>query len=129
LEEEQNIRQVIADWMTATVAGDLDKIRSLMTEDVVFLTCGNPPMRGREPFLATQREMLGHVRIQPKSEIQEIRVSGDLAYCWTHLDVEVVPISGGSPIKRGGHTLTVLRKNEAGHWQVWRDANLLGEVE
>jgi uncharacterized protein (TIGR02246 family) len=129
LDDEREIRRLIDEWITATVAGDSDKIRQLMTEDVVFLTCGNPPMRGREPFLATQREMLGHVRIQPKSEIQEIHVSGDLAYCWTHLDVDVFPLRGGAPIKRAGYTLMVLRKNDAGQWQISRDANLLGEVE
>jgi len=129
LDDEQEIRRLIDDWMTATVAGDSDKIRQLMTEDVVFITCGNPPMRGRETFLSTQREMLGHVRIQPKSEIQEIHVSGNLAYCWNHLNVDVIPLSGGAPINRAGYTLTVLRKSEAGNWQIWRDANLLGMVE
>jgi len=129
LEEEQKIRQVIADWMTATVAGDLDKIRTLMTEDVVFLTSGNLPIRGRETFMKSQREVLSHVRIAPKSDIQEISISGDLAYCWNHLDVNIVPLSGGAPMKRTGYTLTVLRKNAAGQWQISRDANLLGEVE
>jgi uncharacterized protein (TIGR02246 family) len=126
--EERKIRKVIEDWMSATVAGDLEKIIPLMTEDVVFLTAGHPPMRGRDSFIATQREMLKHVCIKPESDIQEIRAEGNLGYCWNHLTVNIVPVNGGAPMKRTGFTLTVLRKNEAGRWQVWRDANLLGEV-
>jgi uncharacterized protein (TIGR02246 family) len=129
LEEEQKIRQVIADWMNATIAGDIDKILPLMTEDVTFLTAGHPPLRGRDNFIATQREVLNHVRIEPESDIQEIRVSGDLAYCWNHLTVNILPVADGAPMKRSGYTLTVLRKNAAGGWQIWRDANLLRETE
>lgn len=82
--------------MSATIAGDLEKIIPLMTEDVVFLTAGHPPMRGRDSFIAIQREMLKHVRIEPESDIQEIRAEGNLGCCWNHLTVNIVPVNGGA---------------------------------
>ena len=45
--DEKAIRNVISSWQKATAEGDLDRILTLMSEDVVFLTPGQPPMRGR----------------------------------------------------------------------------------
>ena len=50
--------------------------------------------------------------IDGRSEIQEIQISGDHAYMWSQLRVEVTP-PGGVTVKRAGHTLSVLRKRAA----------------
>lgn len=125
LTDEQSIRDLITEWMDATVAGDLAKILPLMAEDVVFLIAGQPPMRGRDAFAAAFQAGIGKVRIEPKSTIQEIQVAGNFAYCWNHLQVDITPLQGGSPIRRLGYTLTVLRKEPDGRWVVFRDANML----
>lgn len=39
---EQEIRQLVSTWMAASKAGDVEKVLSLMAEDVVFLV---PVMR------------------------------------------------------------------------------------
>lgn len=44
--DEREIRQLIATWMAATKAGDIETVLSLMAEDVVFLSAGQPPMIG-----------------------------------------------------------------------------------
>ncbi len=119
------IRDLIASWMNATVDGDLSRILPLMAQDVVFLIAGQAPMRGRDGFAAAFQAGLGKVRIEPKSTIQEIQVDGNLAYCWNHLQVVITPSSGGSPMRRSGYTLTVLRKEPDGRWVVFRDANML----
>jgi uncharacterized protein (TIGR02246 family) len=119
------IRELIADWLRATAAGDLDRLLGLMAEDVVYLLPGQPPMRGRESFAAAFRTALQSFRIEGRSQIQEIQVAGHMAYCWNHLTVTLRPLAGGSPARRSGNVLTVLRKNLNGRWQVFRDANLL----
>jgi ketosteroid isomerase-like protein len=68
--------------------------------------------------------VLEHARIEPKSDIQEIHVEGQMAYCWNHLSVTVTPIAGGPPKERSGYTLSVFRK-ENGTWVIARDANLM----
>jgi uncharacterized protein (TIGR02246 family) len=119
------IRELIADWLRATAAGDLDTLLGLMAEDVVYLLPGQPPMRGRDGFAAAFRTALRSFRIEGRSQIQEIQVAGHMAYCWNHLTVTLTPLAGGSPVRRSGHVLTVLRKNQKGRWQIFRDANLL----
>ena len=121
---EQAIRDLVANWMAATVSGDVNRLLSLMAEDVVFLTPGQPPMRGRDAFASAFHTALEHWRMEPVSEIQEIRVEGGLAYCWTHLSVTMTPIDGGTARTRSGYTLSVLRK-ENGVWVIARDANLM----
>jgi uncharacterized protein (TIGR02246 family) len=123
--DERQIRDLVATWLRASTAGDLPTVLNLMAEDVVFLLPGHPPMRGREAFAAASQAMQGKFRMEASSEIQEIQVSGDLAYCWTHLVVSVIPLPAGTPKRRAGHTLTVLRKQSAGNWVVIRDANML----
>ena len=128
--DEQQIRDVVATWMSATQAGDIDKVLSLMTDDVVFLVAGQSPF-GKQQFAAALRGPAGlpMPQIDGLSEIQEIRVLGDWAFMWTRLSVEVTPPAGGGrPLKRAGHTLSILRKTD-GRWQLARDANLLTPVE
>jgi uncharacterized protein (TIGR02246 family) len=124
-QDEQQVREVIATWMRASAAGDLERVLSLMAEDVVFLVPGQLPMRGRDAFAAASRAMAGEVHFEGRSDIQEIRVAGDYAFCWSHLSVAVTPLQGGAPMQRTGHVLSVFRKEPDGRWVLFRDANML----
>ena len=123
--DEQAIRTLIADWLDASAAGDLAKLRGLIAEDAVFLIPGQPPMRGREAFMAAFESGLPHFRIDATADIQEIRVVGEFAWLWNHLTVTVTPRENGAPIKRSGFTLSILNKHTDGRWVLTRDANLL----
>jgi uncharacterized protein (TIGR02246 family) len=125
---EQQIREVISTWMQATTAGDLEQVLDLMAEDVVFLLCDQPPMRGRDAFAAGFRAALQRVRIEGQSDIQEIRITGDHAYVWNHLTLTITPLQGGPSKRRAGPTLSVFQRKSDGRWRLIRDANLLSEV-
>lgn len=124
--DEQAIRQLIATWLNASKAGDTEKGLSLMADDVVFLVPGQPPMRGKSAFAAGQ-DAMSQFSIEARSEVQEIKVLGEWAYCWTSLTVVVTPRAGGKAVKRSGNTLSILRK-QAGNWVLFRDANMLAVV-
>jgi len=122
--DEQKILAVINAWGEASSAGDLTAQLNLMTHDVIFLTPGNPPMH-RDQFAVGFKAMIAVVRLACRSNVQEIKVSGDLAVCWNLLEVDFTPIEGGETVKHAGHTLTALRRGTDGQWRIWRDANLL----
>ena len=127
--DEKQIRELIASWMSATQDGDVEKVLSLMTDDVVFLVTGMPPF-GKQKFAETMQPAspaAPRPRFEAHSDIQEITVLGDWAYVWTRLTVEVTPPGGGQTTKRAGNTLSVLRKR-AGRWLLARDANMLAPV-
>jgi uncharacterized protein (TIGR02246 family) len=122
-QDEKEIRDLIATWMSASAAGDLETALGLMSEDVVFLLPGQAPMRGRAAYAERSK---GHakMKIGGSSEIQEIEVHGDFAYCWNQLTITVTP-EDGPAMRRSGPVLTVFRKESDGRWRLYRDANLL----
>jgi len=125
--DETAIRELVATWMRATKEGDMRSVLELMTDDVVFLTCGNPPMAGRVAFETAARSGIRTGTIDGKSQIDEICVLGDWAWMRTTLTVTMTPSAGGTPVRRSGNTLSVLRR-EGGKWRIARDANMLTVV-
>ena len=127
--DENQIRQLVATWHSATKAGDVDTVLNLMLDDAVFLVPERPPMRKAE-FAAALRPQPGKPvpKFDSTSVIKEIQVAGDWAFMWTELSVVVTLPDSGQPMARAGHTLTVLKKvNDK--WFLARDANLLGPVD
>jgi uncharacterized protein (TIGR02246 family) len=124
-DDERAIRELILSWMTATIAGDVAHLKLLMAEDVVFLAAGQAPMRGRDAFAASFAAALEKFEIHPSSNIQEIKIFGDHAYCWNHLNVTMTSKNDGAVMRRTGAALTILQKNANGRWVIARDANML----
>jgi uncharacterized protein (TIGR02246 family) len=124
--DEQAIRQLVATWLSASKAGDTEKVLSLMADDVVFLMPGQPPMRGKTAFAASQSG-LQQFHLEATSEIQEVKVFEEWAYVWTKLSVVLTSRKGGASINRSGNTLSILKRQE-GAWVIFRDANMLAEV-
>ena len=129
LSDEEQIRALVHTWQSATQAGDTETVLRLMTDDVVFLVPGRTPMYKAE-FAALSQVPPGSPRpkLESASEIQEVHVSGDMAYLWTSLSITVTPSGASQPMERAGHTLTVLRR-VGGRWLLARDANLLSPVQ
>lgn len=123
--DEQAIRALIQRWIEATRDGDVDAVLELMAPDAVFLMPGHPPMEGRDAFATNLRGALGDNTIESVSEIDEIAINGDMAYCRTRLSVTIVSKHGKLPLQRTGHTLSILRKGPDGKWRLTRDANML----
>lgn len=126
-DDERAIRELVATWMTASKAGDVDTVLSLMADDAVFLLPGQTVMR-KADFAAAARSQAGAdaPKMDGTSEIQEIKICGSWAYMWTQLTVVVAP-PGAASITRAGYTLTILEKRD-GKWLLLRDANLLSPV-
>ena len=120
--DEQEIRELVARWMAATKAGDIQSVLSLMAEDVVFLVPGQAPMIGKAAYASASKAQ-EPVQFDGTSEIREIKVLGDWAFMWQKLTVVVTPHSGKT-ITRSGHTLSMFKK-VSGRWVLARDANLL----
>ena len=121
-EDEQAIRALVDKWMEATKTGDVDMVLPLMSDDVLFMVPGREPF-GKNEF-AAQSQQLSSVKVEGKSDIQEIEVLGDVAWMRNKLQVTMTK-PGSEPSTRSGYTLTILRKQADGKWVIARDANLL----
>jgi uncharacterized protein (TIGR02246 family) len=125
-EDERAIRALVARWMTASQAGDVATVLSLMSDDAIFMVPGKEPF-GKDAF-ATMSQGMKDVRVEGTSDIRELRVLGDWAYLRNYLEVTVTPAAGAA-MTRKGYTLTILHKGKDGTWRLARDANLLTASE
>ena len=92
----QAIRDLLAACIGATANGAAAELRHLMADDVIFLTPGQAPLRGAAAFSASFEQ----ARIEPSGAMQELQISGEWAYCWTHLEVTVASRLHGTAQRR-----------------------------
>ena len=120
---DQEIRDVVATWARASETGDIEAIKSLMDEDILFLTSGNEPF-GCDTFIQHFNNNVKQMNLNVLADVREVEVRDDLAFARTWLEVRITP-SSGEPITRTGYTLSVYRRRPGGPWKLWRDANLV----
>jgi uncharacterized protein (TIGR02246 family) len=116
------IRNLIDRWMKASKAGDTRAVLDMMTDDVIFMTCGRDPI-GKEEFAAASAAMTD-MKIDGTAEVKEVSVHGDWAWARTHLSITVT-MPDGKEVRRSGYALSVLTKDMDSIWRIARDANLL----
>ncbi len=122
--DEAQVRQVMAEWHRLTAQEDVDGLLDLTTDDIVFLTPGNEPIRKQE-FAAGLRQFLPKARVEMTQDVKEIEVSGDLAYAWSHLTVDLIPKDGRPKSHSNGYVMTLFQRSRDGRWRMARDANLV----
>ncbi len=122
--DEDAIRALIATWLSETRAGNVDAVLELIDPEAVFLIAGQPPMVGRAAFADSLRMVLADHAIDSNSIVDEVMVSGELAFSRSRLEVTITSRHGQTPMRRSGHTLSVFKK-EGGKWRLIRDANML----
>jgi len=120
--DETQIRALVQSWMEASKAGDINAVLAMMSDDVVFMVPGAEPF-GKEEFAARSKGMSG-VKFDGTSEIIELQILGDWAWIRNRIQIVITP-PGKEAMARSGYTLTILRKNAGGDWQIARDANLV----
>jgi uncharacterized protein (TIGR02246 family) len=125
--DEREIRTVHSIWIDAVNAGDLARLLTLVTEDVVFLTPGQAPF-GRESFSSNFMAAHQQIRICCTSELEEVVVVGEVAYTRSRDSLLVTPRAGGKAGQLAGHRMTVYRKQSDGRWLLARDVHTLSGV-
>ena len=119
----QEIRDIVTTWARASETGDIEAIKSLMDEDILFLTSGNEPF-GRETFIQHFENNVKQMNLSVRADVREVEVRDDLAFARVWLEIRITP-TNGEPITRTGYTLSVYRRRPGGPWKLWRDANLV----
>jgi uncharacterized protein (TIGR02246 family) len=120
--DEEAIRKFVDTWLTASQAGDLATVLSLMADDIVFMVPGKEPF-GKDEFVAGSEKMKDF-KMEVQSDIKEIEILGEWAWMRNSLKLTFTP-PGGSQTVKSGYTLTILQKGPNGNWVIKRDANLM----
>jgi uncharacterized protein (TIGR02246 family) len=117
------IENLNAAWLAAVRAKDVDALVGMVTDDVVFLPSGAPPIRGRAAVAAMYRSFFPQfASVEQTATVEEIDVSGDWAFQWGSETLTLKPAGGGPLIRFAGKGMTVLRR-ESGAWKFARGIN------
>jgi uncharacterized protein (TIGR02246 family) len=126
--DEQAVRAAHSTWIDAVNAGDLARLLTLITDDLLLINPGGAPM-GREEFAAKFSSAKQEARFRCISELQDVAViGGEVAYTVARDSLTMTPIAGGDTKHFAGHRLTVYRKHSDGRWLLARDAHTLAPV-
>lgn len=126
--DELQIRELHSNWIDAVNAGDLARLLTLVTDDVVFLSPGQEPF-GRAEFSANFSDAQRQLQIKCVSELEEVVVASEVAYTRSRDALSVTRQGGGEATQLAGHRITVYRKQPDGRWLLARDAHTLTPVE
>ena len=114
--DERAIRELIAAWISASRAGDLDTVLGLMTDDVVFMVPGTEPF-GRAAFAAAAMKMKG-TSFEGTGEVRELQVLGDWAFVRSYLEVAMTRRAARQSAARAGCCPSCVRAaTAAGAWR------------
>ena len=126
--DEREIHDVHSKWIDAVNAGDLARLLTLMTDDVVFLNPGQAPF-GRDGFSLAFSAAHQQAVVRCISELEEVVVVGEVAYTRSQDALSVTRRGGGEATQLAGYRITIYRKQPDGRWLLARDAHTLSPAE
>jgi len=113
------IVQIAKDFAEAYKAGDLKRVVDVYSPDVIYMYQGMPNHEGRDVIEEMYRGFFSENNAQVVIDIQEVKISGDLAFDRATFKVTATPKAGGEATVSEGRVFEVLRK-EGGKWKSLR---------
>jgi uncharacterized protein (TIGR02246 family) len=126
--DQSQIRSLSQAWIDATRTKDISRLLSMIVEDAVFLPPGSPPVKGRAEIASMFRTFFSQCDAEQTVTLEEVEISGDLAFCWGAETLKATRVSGGPPRFMRGHGLSILRRQPDGSWKFARGINNLALV-
>jgi len=126
IEDKRAIQKLTEAWLAAVRRKDIPALMNLITEDVVFLPPGVPPVRGKAAVEAMFAGFFPQFSsIEQTAATEEVIVAGDWAFAWGSETFTLVPPTGIVPILLQGKGMSVLRRQSDGSWKFARGINNL----
>ena len=126
--DEREIHDVHSKWIDAVNAGNLARLLTLMTDDVVFLNPGQAPFV-RDGFSHAFSAAHQQAVVRCISELEEVVVVGEVAYTRSQDALSVTRRGGGEATQLAGYRITIYRRQPDGRWLLARDAHTLSPAE
>jgi uncharacterized protein (TIGR02246 family) len=113
------IVQIAKDFSEAYRAGDAERIASFYSPNLIYMSQGMPNHEGKEVIEQLYKDLFSKYRGTVAVHIDEVKVSGDMAFDRATFTVTLTPKDGGKASETKGRLLEVLRK-ENGKWKSLR---------
>lgn len=121
--DEAVIRKVVADFIEAYNAGDWNRAKNVLADDVVDMSGGSRTRAGKEAIkFFRSRVESAHAKFKPHLEVQvdEIQVAGDWAFDRGTLSLTLVPREGGEATHIRQRFVEIWKRQADGQWKVCR---------
>lgn len=114
------IERITKDFVAAYNAGDVKRVTDVYSPDVIYMYQGMANHEGREVLEQIFQGFFSQFTAQVVVHVDEIKVSGDMAFDRATFTVTATPKAGGTGMLTKGRLLEVWRKEQGGKWKAFR---------
>ena len=119
MENKEEIKTLLGSYEAALNASDTAKVLPLYSGDGVFMPTEAPTAQGSKEIEGAYNAVFKAIRLNIKFNIEEIEVSGELAYAKTLSKGQVTILSQNLTVPEENRELFVFKK-EGGAWKIAR---------
>lgn len=121
---ESDIKAIKAHYTEMEEACDKGDAKMLVRgygPDTLYISSNTPILVGPEPVEMRYGERFASHRINAKWSVDEVEISGDLAYARTICSISETPLEGGEITQRYVRSLDIFRRQSNGVWKIARN--------
>jgi len=118
--ESEEIEKVKAAWIAALRAGDVGRLLSMVTDDVVAIHPNGKTTQGKQELADDFRRFFAEFQMDQTAISAETVVAGEWAFDRARVSTQVTPIAGGGPSQVISEVIVILRRDTDGLWKLAR---------
>jgi uncharacterized protein (TIGR02246 family) len=120
MQSHEDIERLRAAWLAALKAGDVDRLRSMVTDDVVAMHPNGKTTRGRQELADDFRRFFRSFRMDQTVTSEETVVAGGWAFDRARVSTQIAPVAGGETSQVNSEVIVILRRDPEGSWKIAR---------
>jgi uncharacterized protein (TIGR02246 family) len=121
--ENDAIREIIQvrdAWIAAVKAKDINRLISLLTDDIIMMHPNRPAVMGKDANRTDLLAALEKFNIDQTVVSDEVAVAEEWAFDRSRATTTLTPVSGGNAITVRSKSVTILRRQADGSWRIAR---------
>jgi len=125
-EAVREIIEVRDAWTAAVKAKDVERLMSLLADDIVMMHPNRPAIIGLAANRADLTAAFEKFQVDQSVLSDEIVVAGDWAFDRSRATTTLTPVAGGAPVTVRSKAITILRRQPDGSWKI---ARVIGNLD
>ena len=129
LGDEDVVREIIKvrdAWTAAVKAKEVERLMSLLADDIVMMHPNRPAIIGLAANRVDLLSAFEKFHVDQTVVSDEIVVSGEWAFDRSRATTTLTPAAGGAPVTVRSKAITILRRQADGSWKI---ARVIGNLD